>query len=398
MTEALPLLQALMRGDTDASDESMIIDLLRAASDDDLDALIGGVDVDALFSDVDDRAFGPDNRTVLLTLLGQERRDALTIPHQARVIHALQTGRTGRAVEEVIAGMLCSRQGRELTALKNALNLRADEHDLEGLIFLDIDSADIRTRILDHFASEASRLKRAGEGREAKVLSDIDDTAFSMLHEKRYPKGTLIPGVLALYQALDDGLGEVTMTIDDLTFVTARPKDALGFIETHTKGVLAKAGIDRASVLQGGFTKLVSKELMAKGKLANIARYLSIFPEFDLLWIGDSGQGDIITGLALLAEIPERTRLVIIHDVVATPVEERETLRSQGVHLVDTYVAAGVIAHELGLVSDAGLAAIVSATIAEFDQVEWESPEQEAATRALLASDLERVPAGLLTT
>ncbi|HSN43667.1 MAG TPA: phosphatase domain-containing protein [Propionibacteriaceae bacterium] len=398
MTEALPLLQALMRGDTDASDESRIIDLLRAAPDDDLNALIGGVDVDALFSDVDDRAFGPDNRTVLLTLLGQERRDALTVANQARVIHALQTGRTDRAVEEVIADALCSRRGLELTALKNELNLRGDEHDLEGLVFLDVDSPDIRTRILDHFASEASALIREGQGRDVKVLSDIDDTAFSKLHEKRYPKGTLIPGVLALYQALDDGLGEVTMASDDLTFVTARPKDAFGFIETHTKGVLAKAGIARTSVLQGGFTNLVSKELMAKGKLANISRYLSLFPEYDLLWIGDSGQGDIITGLALLAEIPERTRLVIIHDVVATPAEDRETLRAQGVHVVDTYVAAGVIAHESGLVSDAGLASIVSATLDEFDQVEWESPEQEEATRALLASDLARVPAGLVTT
>lgn len=398
MTQALPLLQALMRGHTDASEEAEILELLRAASDDDLNALITGVDVDRLLSDVDDHLIGPDHRTALVGVLAEERRDALTIPNLARIVHALQTGRTGAAAEILIERIFTSCHGATLTQLKNELNRRSDEHDLEGLLHHDIDDPDVRQRILDHFASEAAGLERDGRARDVKVLSDIDDTAFSKLHETRYPKGTLIPGVLALYRALDDGAGEVTVTIGDLTFVTARPRDILGVIETHTKGLLTGAGIDQSSVLQGGVLQLASKRRMASGKLVNISRYLSIFPEYDVVWIGDSGQGDIITGLALLADFPDRTRLVIIHDVVATPEEERETLRTRGVHLVDTYVAAGVVAHEQGLVSDAGLASIAAATVADFDAVEWDSHEQEEATRALLASDLARVPAGIGTT
>ncbi len=394
MTEALPLIQALMRGATDASEEAEIIEVLRRASADDLNHLLDAVDLDALVTDVDDRVIGPDNLTVLLRLLADQRRDELTIPNQAKVIHAMQIGRTGDAEEALIAGILLSRHGLELTQLKNQLNLRADEHDLEGLVYVDLDSDEIRARVLEHFASEALGV----EVRDVKVLSDIDDTAFSKLHETRYPKGTLIPGILALYQALDNGPLDAPTSTGDLTFVTARPKDALGLIETHTKDVLIKAGVSRSSILQGGFTNLTSKERMAAAKLANMVRYLQMFGEYDLVWIGDSGQGDIITGLALITEAPDRTRLVLIHDVLAMSAEERDELRARGVHVVDTYVAAGIIARDAGLISDAGLAKIITETVAGFEVIAWDSPEQEAATRALLDADLSRVTAGIVTT
>ena len=86
-------------------------------------------------------------------------------------IHHLQEGWTRRHEEERLAEILTSVTGPELTELKNAINRRDDHHDLEELVFGDIDDESIRERILTHIASAASDLGRVG----VKVLSDIDD-------------------------------------------------------------------------------------------------------------------------------------------------------------------------------------------------------------------------------
>lgn len=310
-----------------------------------------------------------------------DRTDALL-----EEIHRLQEGWTRRHEEERLAEILTGVSGLELTELKNAINRRDDHHDLEELVFGDIDDEGIRDRVLSHIASAASDLGRVG----VKVLSDIDDTVFPMIHERRYPRGhTPVPGCLAFLQSLDDGPVDNPLSRGDLTFVTARPEVAFGLVERSSKDALRKAGVASSSILAGALTNLHTKDAMADGKLGNIDRYRQLFPEYGVVFVGDSGQGDVLVGQRVREEHPQACPAVFIHDVVETPADERTRLAGLGIHIVDTYVGAVTLAHGLGLVSGEGVVRVVDETVAALDEVEWESPQQESSTRELVLRDIE---------
>ena len=158
-------------------------DVLAGASPDMLNALLAGVDAAALFRGVDDRWLGPDHRTELTRLLTQDRIDDLTLESRAAILYALQAGWTSGPDEQGILAVLRATRGVDLTRLKNLVNSRTDSHDLEGLVFVDVISPDIRQEILDHIAAEASGFHTG----ECKVLSDIainDPAGFKALVDK----------------------------------------------------------------------------------------------------------------------------------------------------------------------------------------------------------------------
>ena len=90
----------------------------------------------------------------------------------------------------------------------------------------------------------------------------------------------------------------------------------------------------------------------------------------------------------MLAADPESVRLVLIHDVVALPDEERAALRSERIVVVDTPVGGAVEAYAVGLISAAGLASVVDRAVRDLARIRWKSAEQEEATTALLERDL----------
>ena len=389
MTDAA-LIRALVEGRTDRTEEERLLGLLRNASAPDLNEVLSSVDTGNLVSSLDDRPLGPDHRTALRRLLTEERLAELSVPARAALLYGLQKGRTDRDDEEAIARVFAATSGAELTRLKNAVNMRLDSHDLEGLVYRDVDDDEIRARILAHIAAESAAVSPG----KAKVLSDIDDTVFCALHDGRYPKGTLYPGVLALLDALDGGPTGEPFSTGDLTFVTARPADALGLIENHTRSALRKAGIAQSSVLTGSFLALHTRDAMAARKLANIAHYRALFSEYRLLWLGDSGQGDVAVGERLLQDFPEHLDVVLIHDVVDTPASERADRAAQGIHFFDTYVGAAAVALDRGLVSRGGFDTVVAETREGLDAVSWDSPAQERRVRDLVERDLGAVSPG----
>ena len=389
MTDAA-LIRALVEGRTDRTEEERLLGLLRNASAPDLNEVLSSVDTGNLVSSLDDRPLGPDHRTALRRLLTEERLAELSVPARAALLYGLQKGRTDRDDEEAIARVFAATSGAELTRLKNAVNMRLDSHDLEGLVYRDVDDDEIRARILAHIAAESAAVSPG----KAKVLSDIDDTVFCALHDGRYPKGTLYPGVLALLDALDRGPTGEPFSTGDLTFVTARPADALGLIENHTRSALRKAGIAQSSVLTGSFLALHTRDAMAARKLANIAHYRALFSEYRLLWLGDSGQGDVAVGERLLQDFPEHLDVVLIHDVVDTPASERADRAAQGIHFFDTYVGAAAVALDRGLVSRGGFDTVVAETREGLDAVSWDSPAQERRVRDLVERDLGAVSPG----
>lgn len=331
-----------------------------------------------------------DSPDVLIRrLVDDPQRD---LSELADALHRSRRWSSDHAREQLVRDAFLSLKGGELTRFKSQLSSGSDHRDLEHLVFDVVDDEGARQDILDHIAAEAVGIELP----DLHVLSDIDDTLRCALHDDRYPRGTVYPGVIALYRALDAGHAGDPTTPGDLTFVTARPMDPAGLIEQHTRRGLRELGLPPHAVLSGTFDGLRSHDSMAGAKIENFERFRLLMPETHVVFIGDSGQGDIEVGRRMLAADPEAVRLVLIHDVVDLPETERKALRSEGIVVVDTPVGGALEAYAAGLVSAAGLASVVDAAVRDVARISWESPEQEKATTALLERDLECARAAYL--
>ncbi|KGN32075.1 hypothetical protein N802_10765 [Knoellia sinensis KCTC 19936] len=307
------------------------------------------------------------------------------LPARAGALQRSRRMSSDHAHEGLVRDAFLGLRGPDLTRFKSLLNSGRDHRDLEHLVYDVVDDEGLRRDILDHIASEAALV----DVPDLHVLSDIDDTLRCALHDDRYPRGTVYPGVVALYRALDAGHAADPEAPGDLTFVTARPMDPFGLIEQHTRRGLRDLGLPPHAVLSGTFEGLRSHDAMAGVKLENFVRFRALMPETHVVFIGDSGQGDIEVGRRMLGADRDAVRLVLIHDVVALPDEKREALRSEGIVVVDTPAGGALEAYAVGLVSASGLTSVVAAAERELELIEWDSPEQAKATRALLERDLE---------
>ncbi|MCL2316947.1 MAG: App1 family protein [Actinomycetia bacterium] len=342
--------------------------------------LVGGLDaahlnrvcrdqplIDAVVARTRDHGPREAHRRRLIEILSVERCGVLGVRARAGCLHALQAGATGLAGQAGIVRLLLATHGGALTRLKNAVDAAPDHYDLENLVFGRLPSGEAREAVLAHIAREAEHARPAhGQPREAKILSDVDDTAFARLNDAIYPKGALYPGVRAFWTALDHGPTGHTTSLGDLAFVTARPGDRFGLVENRLRAGLARRGVGPHSVLTGGLVHLLSHESMAAGKLANIERYRELFPEYALVFVGDSGQGDVDTGRAMLRRWPRDVAGVFIHDVVGTPPQRRDEYADMGIWFFDTYVGAARLAHAAGLIPYSAVGDVARSAVREF--------------------------------
>ncbi|MFV0405549.1 MAG: phosphatase domain-containing protein [Propioniciclava sp.] len=380
-------LQQLLQGRTSHTEQRQILELLRSATADDLNSILSQTDSAALLGQLTNHWWGPANRTAARHLL-TERLPEVGLEARANLAYGLQAGYTSAADAQAILAIFHSALGEDLTHLKNAMNMRTDSHDLEGLVFGDIRGRRLRASILEHIATQAVGIHPG----EAKILCDIDDTVVASLHEHRFPRGSIYPGVLAFLDALDHGPGAQPFSLGDLTFVTARPSDAFGIIENHTRASLRRAGVADHSVLTGSVLNLLTHDLMAGRKLRNIEHYHALFPEYPLVFIGDSGQGDIQVGELMWERFPGAISLIVIHDVVGLPRAERERLGRRGIQVVDTYIGAAGVARDRGLLTGAQHQHVVEESCAHLDTIRWETQPQETDARALIARDADGNP------
>lgn len=387
--QKLQSLRSLMTGHTDRSEERRILEILAGATAAELNYLLLNVDLDALFGDVDDRVVGPDNLTTLLESLCVTRAPELGLPVRAALIHALQKGDTHGLAERMVRALFLGLRGRELSEFKNLLDGRGNSHDLQQLLFHDVDDARIRQDILAHIDKEAA----AAPSGENKVLSDIDDTFLANWKDERYPSKTVYPGVLQFYRELDRGPGVIPGREGDVTFISARPQDPLGLIEDRTLATLRGHGVSSAVMLSGAFTHLLGNARIAEMKFENFSRYIQLYPEYGFVFTGDSGQGDVAFGERMLAEHPESVRAVFIHDVVDTPEPVRQTWRGKRIFFFDNYVGAAVEAYEVGVIARDGVARVARAAQEDLARVPFASEAQRQARQAELERDLRRAEA-----
>jgi hypothetical protein len=379
-------IERLRQGHTDRSEEARILEILSSMAPLELDDAVRRLPLAGLLRDLDDRPIGPKNHAALLDLLAEGRLGDLSVTARVAVIDALQRGKTGRGDERAIVRIFLGTRGAELTALKKAIDDGDDHRDLQQLVHRDIDDALARRQILDHIRAEALGLEEV----HFKILSDIDDTLYCNWVDARYPKKTVYPGVRALYRELDLA-PEGTGGFGDLTFLTARPGDRAGIGESITRKSLGERGLPWGKVLTGDFGHLLTHELMAERKYAGFLEYQDLFPEYDFVFIGDSGQGDAIAGGKMMAHPGGLMRAVFIHDVIGTNEEGRAAWRARGVHFNDTYIGAALDAHALGILAADALARVAREAIEELGRIEFEDEAQREARWEEFRRDVGRV-------
>jgi hypothetical protein len=225
--------------------------------------------------------------------------------------------------------------------------------------------------------------------------------------------------------------------ISATVYLSARPDMMKEKTLASTTAIL---GHPPQAILCGTFRTLASNAGMAARKAENYKLYHALFPEFRVVWLGDSGQGDIATGLQMLriheqdeadaaAEAaatavvavdagvdeegmacgsgsvrwwPPPAPLVLIHDVCAsnqTPYSDeakRAALLAAGVHIFDSYADAACLAFEHLLLSESALRSVLDAVTRELPSIVFRSPEQRAARLADYHRAMRRCRAAML--
>jgi hypothetical protein len=305
------------------------------------------------------------------------------ISGQADLIHTLATGGSRECQSEIVRFLL-SNNGADLTRLKNRINATDDHRDFDFVLHEVIEDDVAREQVLAHVKEEAAKVR----GPEVKVLSDVDDTAFASLNDGRFPKGTQYPGVVAFWAALDRGPTDRPFSLGDLVLVTARPGSSLGIVERRLINKMHAAGVGDLSVLTGSLTHLFTHSRMAHKKLENIERFHEEFGEYHLVFVGDSGQGDVLVGRELRKRLGDVVLGVFIHNVNYTQQAERRQAADEGIWFFDTYVGAALKAFQQNLISEAGLRNVIQVTLTEQQQIEWQDPVLQRAADAELMADV----------
>ena len=315
-----------------------------------------------------------------------------SVAGRAAVIDAMQRGHTGKAEERAIRDIFLATHGADLAALKNAIDLGSDYHDLPQLIFHDIDDNGIRNAIVQHIQREAARTP----GGTRKVMSDIDDTFYANYKDARYPKKTVYPGVRQFYRELGRSPAGDPPEVGPV-FITARPDVREGVVENLTQKTLRDHGIDTGVVLTGDLTHLVGNSAIADKKYENFNGYQQLYPENNFVFVGDSGQGDALLGDHLRAQNADRVDAAFIHDVNQPPLGAADRARwaQKGVYFFDTYVGAATAAFQHGLIDAGALRRVIAVTQTEMDAVSFSSDSQRADRQADLARDISAAQAAI---
>lgn len=176
--------------------------------------------------------------------------------------------------------------------------------------------------------------------RRLKIVSDIDDTLFSSGGafpagcDKRFPKRTLYPGILELFRVLhadsgSDGAGDLALlsarphTYKDLTenlsyayFASLRQANLLHATPTLLAGDLTSS----LQIVTKASAPTVAFEAVAAKKLDNFLQFVQLYPDYEVIFFGDNGQGDVRTAERMLQQEGAQVRLALIH--LVQPIEQ----------------------------------------------------------------------------
>ena len=270
---------------------------------------------------------------------------------------------------------------------------------MHKLVYIDIRTEQIRNDILKHIAENAkvqeahskisSKIgKRRNQFAWRKVLSDIDDTLTCSFGpslaglDRSYPEKIAYPGVLAFYRELDTGIVGEDEWGDrwrsNLVFLSARPhiykdiSEALSFAKfkalKETKGMHTTPSLLAGSMGSGSqFLFQGLMEPLGLKKYDNFREYVSLYPEFECIFVGDNGQADVRVSEMIYDEplYRDKLRRVYIHEVQPLPktyakYEITKTRCAKNICYFNSYIDAALDAFHLNLIRCTGLGTFTS--------------------------------------
>ena len=302
---------------------------------------------------------------------------------RAERIDSLQRGYTSAKDEREIANLVLQTREEALTELKLRLDHGPGHRDLLELLYHDIDDRGVREEIIEHIRAHSPAIPP--ELRRVRVISDIDDTLYASLNDPTYVHGTLYPGITAFHEEIGRMALSKHSDVVDLILLTARPRDVLGLIENFTKRSLRRRGLSHTVVLSGSLVALRSHQAMAVKKLHNFELYQALYPEFDFIFIGDSGQGDASLGAMLLEKFPDRVREVLIHNL------DGGNMTNKGIFAFQTYLGAILTLKEQGLADQQACSRVAEAVKRDLAEAEYRSPKHRERVLAAYLLDAENL-------
>eukprot|EP00397_Hematodinium_sp_SG-2012_P001855 GEMP01001860.1.p1 GENE.GEMP01001860.1~~GEMP01001860.1.p1 ORF type:complete len:864 (+),score=126.58 GEMP01001860.1:112-2703(+) len=281
-----------------------------------------------------------------------------------------------------------------------------------------------------------------------KILTDMDDTLlcsggwYPAGIDTRYPRNVLYPGVTTFLHALEETLVEakrvrewwmqpstaanrVSLKLDEaqeisdethLVGLSARPHIPGDHVEARVfsefermqkeHGLRSMPTLLTGAIDTGGAFMFTGElEYLGERKFEKFCQYLTLYPEFVFIFIGDNGQADLYLALLILEKFPYLIEQVYVHLVqpitgtlgyaqfIALPLELQ-----QKVYFYTDYIAAAIHAatraHQL--ISLGSLWRIAVAAVNDFDQIKnWTSADQRSNTGAKLNKTITRANAVL---
>mmetsp|Transcript_12889 Transcript_12889/g.23588 ORF Transcript_12889/g.23588 Transcript_12889/m.23588 type:complete len:1284 (-) Transcript_12889:1583-5434(-) len=410
--------------------EREIINVLQEAEPSALNFLVTRVKLALLFYKIKDhRNTSGQHRTELIDLLAVNRISELNIVSRATVLDALQMMKmtANSRCEFWVKNLICKTKQDSLSELKTLTDAKGDYFSMHKLIYDDLRSETVREDILAHLKDQAnvqeahmrmrtkkSRLRMGKAWR--KILSDVDDTMLcSGGHypagiDKRFAKKVLYPGVLAFYRELDLGTrGPETWpegSVGNLVFLSARPhmyKDVsekanyAKFAKLRERGMHTNPSLLAGDMKSGSeYMMYADMEPLAVKKFQNFKEYVSIYPEFSHVFIGDNGQGDVRGGELMHDAYPGKLEMLYVHMVQPLSKThgwdpERYRQKRLNVCFFRTYVEAGIDAAKRGLIRKTGLRRICLDAVKDFQSIgkkQWPSKNAMHSRRAELNHSL----------
>ncbi|KAF1330678.1 hypothetical protein FI667_g4683, partial [Globisporangium splendens] len=371
---------------------------------------------------------------------------SLSVKSLATIICGLYKHTSNQRVAKFLQECFCAKAGRGCTTLKLEVDQLVSLYDL---LYYGIQHKKIREDILTHFETQANALKASANfAVPVKFISyvwlspfsptvsvvdlvfvfwfcrDIDDTVCSAVSDSRFPQYTVYPGARqfaaevlgassrkrdAKYMALSDW-DKYAMSIQQRqVFLTDRPEA----LKSQVTDLLRQCGFARTTVLTGNVMNIFGAKWVTLSKVEHMKCLTRVFGEFQFVFVGDNGQGDIELGKELLRD-PEVYPVaeVLIHDVKggnqhahdrssssSSSTSNSSSHNSQhpyrhsecedfGLHVFQTYVTAAFQLYTTGILSVEAVGRIIRSTISDLASIQFDTELQKRSMAKQVMMDI----------